>query len=82
MTTDVIAILLALIFLCVAAGYRFGVWVCMSQLEPHIKKTLEQRADFRDKYKDSKLRNHLLEQEMKSRVTKLKSKLKKKNKKS
>ena len=80
MTTDVIAILIALGFLCAAAGYRLGFWVCMRQFEPHIKKALEERALLQDKLKDSELRQTILHEEMKARVAKLKAKLKKKKK--
>lgn len=80
MTTDVIAILIALVFLSAAAGYRLGFWVCMRQFQPHIKKVLDERARLQDKLEDYELRQTILQEEMKARVAKLKAKLKKKKK--
>jgi len=80
MTIDAIGLLIGLVALCTAAGYRLGFWMCMRQFEPHIKKALDERALLQDKLKDSELRQTILKEEMKSRVSKLKAKLKKKKK--
>ena len=78
MTIDVFGMLIALGLLFIAVGYRLGFWMCMRQFNPQIQKALDVRAELENKFRDSELRQAIIQEQMKARVVKLKAKLKKK----
>lgn len=78
MTIDVFGMLIALGLLFIAVGYRLGFWMCMRQFNPQIQKALDVRAELQNKFRDSELRQAIIQEQMKARVVKLKAKLKKK----
>ncbi len=80
MTIDVFGMLIALGLLFIAVGYRLGFWMCMRQFNPQIQKALDVRAELQNKFRDSELRQAIIQEQMKARVVKLKAKLKKKKK--